>query len=1097
MSKRKHVGRALGVLMSFIFVFTTVFGLGGVSAKAEEASKGNTLNLYIQDDDKGDTLYVDLWGKAFGLASDDANEQSHDFGWDHTQTKLKKLSVGKNLYLVKLTVDSSLVSDSGIDIYANDSKTKKAPLSEWTNKDLYNQLTSMSGDVVFDIPSWKISDDISAYRIESKKDDDQKEPEIELGQAVTDSIRGGDISSYISIQNAFDQMNADRYQGRTDWGYKDFDGKIIRNQDFFNFLAAQGMNWVRIRIWNDPYDANGNGYGGGDSDLAKAITMGKWATNAGMKVLIDFHYSDGWADPSRQTAPKAWKSFNGDPDKTAAAVAEFTTDSLNQLIAAGVDVEMVQVGNETNNGIAGVKATGNWTENADKVYKAGVDAVHSVKGLNGQQILAAVHFTDPQDAGKQLGYAANLAAGEVDYDVFATSAYPFWHGTADSIKKGLSQIAQKYNKQVMVAETSYANTLTELDGFDDNTVRAGKNDTGDALIYPFTQDGQAKQFRNLANAVSSITYSDGKTSAGWGAFYWEAAWNGLVDTSNMSDSEKAEAVAYEQNLWSRYGCGWASKYAAEYDVQADASASGGAVIENQSFFGADGKALNSIRTFASDYDPSTETIKEDLTVEKIDADDSVIVLDPTESLSADELGNAAVYYTNGSKANLDIEWNNDQISEYNEGRNTAKNYGKTFTIEGTVAGKTVSRQVKLRYPDILSNGNFETGDTTGWTVKDGSAGGTVESSVGNNTYKGKYSLHFWAQSDFTYEISQNVTVTEPGMYKLSMVTQGALKETDDYVYLRASVNGKDKETKDTLGGWQSWKTPSVDDINITQDMINAHQNVITVTAGISGTAESWGDFDEIRLEKIGEAVAEDHSTSGGSSSSDTGSTVVTPQEPEQKPSEPEKKPEEPEKKPQTPDEKPKTPDTKPSEPEKEANTIKTTDNGKMKVVDENGKAVKNEIVTVEGKTYATKKDGTVAVDQSVKIDGKKYIATEDGTLADKGIVKADNKTFVVKDDQTVASSETVKIGKYTYVAKKNGTLAKKTIVKTDDGTKYYADKNGRIVKNEVVKVAGKKYITDDKGRIITGKWVTKGNKKYYCSKSGKITKTVKVKKHKK
>ena len=167
---------------------------------------------------------------------------------------------------------------------------------------------------------------------------------------TVENIRGMDISSYISVQQGFDELN--RQENTDQYGFRDSDGKIIRNQDFFNFLAAQGMNWVRIRIWNDPYDANGNGYGGGDSDLAKAITMGKWATNAGMKVLIDFHYSDGWADPSRQTAPKAWKSFNGDPDKTAAAVADFTTDSLNQLIAAGVDVEMVQVGNETNNGIA-------------------------------------------------------------------------------------------------------------------------------------------------------------------------------------------------------------------------------------------------------------------------------------------------------------------------------------------------------------------------------------------------------------------------------------------------------------------------------------------------------------------------------------------------------------------------------------------------------------------------------------------------------------------------------------------------------------------------------------------------------------------------
>ena len=128
-----------------------------------------------------------------------------------------------------------------------------------------------------------------------------------------------DTDRNIITGQEFDQMNADKYQGRTDWGYKDFDGNVIKGQCFFDFLAKQSMNWVRIRVWNDPYDAAGNGYGGGTNDITKAVKMGQWATKAGMKVLIDFHYSDSWADPSRQTAPKAWKSFNGDPEKTAAA----------------------------------------------------------------------------------------------------------------------------------------------------------------------------------------------------------------------------------------------------------------------------------------------------------------------------------------------------------------------------------------------------------------------------------------------------------------------------------------------------------------------------------------------------------------------------------------------------------------------------------------------------------------------------------------------------------------------------------------------------------------------------------------------------------
>ena len=131
----------------------------------------------------------------------------------------------------------------------------------------------------------------------------------------------------------------------------------------------------------------------------------------------------------------------------------------------------------------------------------------------------------------------------------------------------------------MVAETSYPYTLSELDGFDDNTVSEKKNSKAAACVYSYTQNGQAQEFRTLANAVSSITYTDGK-NAGLGAFYWEGAWNGLVDVTGMSAEEKAEAVAYEETLWSKYGCGWSSKYAAEYDAQAPKTESGGAVIEN-------------------------------------------------------------------------------------------------------------------------------------------------------------------------------------------------------------------------------------------------------------------------------------------------------------------------------------------------------------------------------------------------------------------------------------------------------------------------------------------------------------------------------------
>ncbi|MGN0240095.1 MAG: glycosyl hydrolase 53 family protein, partial [Candidatus Weimeria sp.] len=1098
-----------------------------------ETAKDNEVIVFIKAAKDIKELYLLTYTdcKALSLAKDDINDYDTASGetWSLEHAALKEVKEGTNLFRIDFIVNSD-DTNGGFGIYSDyTGDDSKKLLNAWGSNYFSDIVAAKGKTIILDISgsNYKISDDLSSYGITDelissssaqKSDSDTTDDTEETENPVTDSIRGGDLSAYLSIQEAFDQMNADRYLGKTDWGYKDFDGNIIKDQDFFNFLAKQGMNWVRIRVWNDPYDSNGNGYGGGDNDLAKAVTMGQWATNAGMKVLIDFHYSDGWADPDRQTAPKAWKSFDGDPDKTAEAVSEYTKESLQKLIDAGVDVGMVQVGNETNNGIAGVSASGDWTENVDKVYAAGCDAVHEVAKENGKTILAAVHFTDPQDDGKQLGYAANLDKGKVNYDVFATSAYPFWHGTAASIKEDLQEIAQKYNKQVMVAETSYPNTFKDTDGFE-NTVTEKNNSSDDVLQYPVTVNGQAQQFRTMADTVSSITFSDGK-KAGWGAFYWEAAWNGLVDVNGMSDEEKAEALKYEESLWDKYGCGWASKYAAEYDKKAPEEASGGAAIDNESFFDADGNALKSLRAFAADYDPSTEVIDEELTLESIEADPDELVLDEDETLTAEMLGMGRKYYTNGSAEKITVNWNSDDIASVN----AAVSFGKTFTVRGTADGAEVTRKVRRLNKNILTNGGFETGDTTGWTVSEGSTGGSVASSVGNNTYKGTYSLHFWSDSDFYYEISQKVKVTEPGVYTFSMITQGSLAGSADEVYLKYELNGEEKKVTDTLDGWREWRTPSLT-VTVTKDMIDSGKNEITVSAGVKAEASSWGDFDEIKLVKTddvqeeekpsnpstgdsgstsagnndGQQISGGQSSSGSTAGNSDSQQAAQPSagnsdsqqtaQPSAGNSDSQQTADNTDKSGTSGDSDGKNSDTTDRQNDSvPAVSATRTDNGVY--VTEDGKAaVKTIVKDQDGNLIATDKNGKAVTNKSVTIDGKKYVATSDGTLADEGLARIGKKTFVVKEDHTVAKSETVEIDGKTYVARSNGLLAKKEIVKTSGGSSYYADANGCVVKSSLVSVKGKKYLTDKKGAIITSKWVKYKNKMYFCSKSGKITKT--------
>ena len=183
--------------------------------------------------------------------------------------------------------------------------------------------------------------------------------------------------------------------------------------------------------------------------MPTAITLGKRATQYGMKVCVDFHYSDFWADPKRQHAPKAWEGLS--VEEKCTALYNFTKDSLTQMLEAGIDVGMVQVGNEINNGMAGeedVSAVMN-------LIRAGSRAVREVAENYQKDIQVAVHYTNIEDNEEVDTMAANLADAGVDYDLFGLSYYPFWDGTNENMQNVARNIEEKYGKKVYIAETSY------------------------------------------------------------------------------------------------------------------------------------------------------------------------------------------------------------------------------------------------------------------------------------------------------------------------------------------------------------------------------------------------------------------------------------------------------------------------------------------------------------------------------------------------------------------------------------------------------------------------------------------------------------------
>ena len=381
-----------------------------------------------------------------------------------------------------------------------------------------------------------------------------------------DFIRGVDVSSIISLEQS---------------GVKFYDVWGAR-ADVFKVLAQAGVSHVRIRVWNDPYDADGNGYGGGNNDLDKAIELGKRATKNGLKVLIDFHYSDFWADPAKQKAPKAWQSYS--VSRKVDAIYNFTKESLTRIINSGVDVDMVQVGNETGYAFCGCAT---WDMGRDytvvpfstiaELMNAGSRAIREIN----PKILIVVHNTEPNRGYEWI--SKDYHDNNVDYDVFASSYYPNIHGSMENLTAQLKHVADTYGKKVMVAETQYAFTSDNGDDY----ANAVSEKIGD-MKYPLTVQGQARHVRDMCQAVKNVG------DKGIGLFYWECAWIPVGKT-----------WAENEPIWSKYGSGWASKYAAGYDHEIVGDYSYGSAVDNQAFFDFNGHPMDSINIFKYIYTGAT------------------------------------------------------------------------------------------------------------------------------------------------------------------------------------------------------------------------------------------------------------------------------------------------------------------------------------------------------------------------------------------------------------------------------------------------------------------------------------------------------------
>ena len=291
-----------------------------------------------------------------------------------------------------------------------------------------------------------------------------------------------------------------------------------QEMDILDIMKKYDVDTIRLRLWNDPKSESGEPYGAGNNDLAETIAIGKRVTDAGLGVLLNFHYSDFWADPGKQIKPKAWASYG--VEELEKAVYDFTKDSLQKVLDAGVNVTMIQVGNELSNGLLWPEGQLPNYDNVAKFVSAGIRACREVKA----DIPLMIHLDNGGNNALYRDWFDHYMERGEDFDYIGLSYYPFWHGTLHMLEDNMNDIAVRYGKELIVAEVSMGHTMEDYKNYEKLTDSerkgyATKPELAAKVEYPMTVQGQADFTEDFLIRVANV--ADNK---GAGFFWWEAAW---------------------------------------------------------------------------------------------------------------------------------------------------------------------------------------------------------------------------------------------------------------------------------------------------------------------------------------------------------------------------------------------------------------------------------------------------------------------------------------------------------------------------------------------------------------------------------------------
>ena len=601
-----------------------------------------------------------------------------------------------------------------------------------------------------------------------------------------DFIFGVDISTVIEVY---------------DKGGKYYDKEGVE-KDLFVILKEAGVNYIRIRLWVDPYDEEGNPYGGGNNDLEAALKIAVHAKSLDLGVCLDFHYSDFWADPESQVMPKAWKdlSFTDLVQK----VYDYTYETLKTFKKQGATPDCVQIGNEINSGMLfefgkiSAQPT-SWTRLTDLLKSAN----KAVKDFS-PTIKTIIHLADGATFEKFDNFFGQMKDKGVDYDIIGLSYYPFWHGTIEQFQDNMDRISAKYQKPVMVMEISYG--FTTVDPSQVNTTYSATNiynETHEAKGgYKTSIQGQASFLRDVFDAINKVP-----NHQGLGAFYWEPAWLPIQ------------------------GVGWATIASGRTDEE------GKPTWSNQALFSYSGKALPSLYILDLISNAPTNSEVSVLT------DSVVTTIDVTLNLSLNEqLPDTTIAIDSLHRYTLaEVSWNQAEIA-------LLVTRGQ-YVVHGTLVANpavVITANVNAVENYIVNPGLEERG-TSGQDVvapwyRDDAQGVKMNHT---DARTGIGHVNVWYSEAFDYNIYQDV-VLPAGTYEFSFWAMGnADAQPTIFLYVANALTSTDIVVSNNcvVKGWPNYE-------QFDAQFTLTEQTTVRVGVRGEGVSGNWSHFDDFILARI-------------------------------------------------------------------------------------------------------------------------------------------------------------------------------------------------------------------------------------------------------